>query len=64
LRCVEEHRRRWGESSGAFELADFGFSVVVLHCSRMTACWLANYDIAQLDHSVISLHGNATTDTN
>jgi hypothetical protein len=57
LRSIEEHRRRPGESAGAPELTDFGFSVIVLYSARMSAGGLANHDVPEPDHFVISLHG-------
>src|ERR1700722_2797779 len=64
LRSIEEHRRRRGESAGALKLTDFGFSVIVLHRARMSACGLANHDVPEPDHSVVSLHRNAAPDAN
>src|SRR6266536_3046429 len=64
LCSVEKHGWRWRESTCALELANFGLSVVVLHCTRVSARRLANHDIAKPDHPVISLHRHAASDAN
>src|SRR5215469_17220542 len=64
LRSVEEYDRRWCESTCALEPAGFGFSVIVLYCTRMFTCWFAHYHIPKPDHSVVSLHRNATSNAN
>jgi hypothetical protein len=51
-------------STSALELTDFGFSVIVLYRVGMSTCGLANHNVSEPDHSVVSLHRNAASDAN
>src|SRR2546423_243052 len=56
LRSVEEHCWRWRESPCPLELANLGFSVIVLYCARMFTYWFVDHHVPKPDYSVVSVH--------
>jgi hypothetical protein len=46
------------------ELANFSFSMIVLYSTRMSACRLANHNVAKPDYSIVGLHRQPTNRLN